>query len=116
MRGLGGHLHLGRSAEHHGGPALHLVGQDASVPGDDYLNGGEASRTETINGFYGRLLGQPHLVHAAAVQVPRRRMPNLVDTVANWAQTIWTQADWNRVKNASCSPQGNYVRCSTESF
>ncbi len=83
-------------------------------PVSEWLNGG-ASRTETLNGFYDGTLGNriwymlPHFKYHGV-------NPALVDTIADWAQTVWTQADWSQVKRATCAPYLDYVRCSSEKF
>jgi hypothetical protein len=78
-------------------------------------NGNGASTTETINAHYDGSLGNklwymlPHFKHHGVD-------PALVDAIADWAQTIWTQADWSRVKNATCLPYQHYYRCTSEVF
>ncbi|WP_395843562.1 hypothetical protein [Archangium violaceum] len=82
---------------------------------EDWWNGGGASTTETINGFYDGTLG-----NRLWFMLPQFKYhgvnPTLVDEIATWAQTIWTQADWNIVKKATCAPAGTFVRCSSEKF
>ncbi len=82
-------------------------------PISDWLNGGGASRTEAITGQVDGSLGNriwymlPHFKYHGV-------SPTLVDQIADWAQTIWTQADWSRVKNANCWPYLTYVLCSSD--
>lgn len=79
----------------------------------DWRNGGGATTTEVINGFYDGTLGNrlyfmlPQFKHYGV-------NPTLVNTIADWAQTVWPQGDWSAVKTATCVPLGVAVRCSSE--
>ncbi|HEX8435810.1 hypothetical protein, partial [Archangium sp.] len=81
----------------------------------DWLNGGGASTTEAITGQIDGSLGNriwymlPHFKYHGV-------NPALVDAIADWAQTIWTQVDWSRVKKANCWPYQHYVLCSSEAL
>ncbi|HSP78004.1 MAG TPA: hypothetical protein VLQ93_05720, partial [Myxococcaceae bacterium] len=80
---------------------------------EDWLNGGGADQTEVINGWYDGSLGNriwfmlPQFKHHGVD-------PKLVDTIADWAQKVWPQADWSEVKRATCKPQLHYFICSSE--
>ncbi|QRK05660.1 hypothetical protein JQX13_36750 [Archangium violaceum] len=82
---------------------------------EEWLNGGGASTTETLNGFYDSTLG--NRIWFLLPQFKYHGVdPALINTIADWAQTIWTQANWTLVKNATCAPKQTYVRCSTETY
>jgi hypothetical protein len=84
-------------------------------PVSDWLNGGGASRTEAITGHVDGSLGNriwymlPHFKYHGV-------NPTLINEIADWAQTIWTQVDWSKVKNANCWPYQHYVLCSSEAL
>ncbi|WP_146210134.1 hypothetical protein [Vitiosangium sp. GDMCC 1.1324] len=84
-------------------------------PAADWWNGGGASTTELINGFYDSTLG-----NRLWYLLPQFKYlgvnPTLVNTIADWAQTIWPQANWSLVKNATCAPYSTHLRCSSETF
>jgi hypothetical protein len=40
----------------------------------------------------------------------------LINTIADWAKTVWPQGNWAAVKTATCAPKNSYVRCSTETY
>jgi hypothetical protein len=81
----------------------------------DWQNNGGASTTEALNGWYDGSLGNriwymlPHFKHHGVD-------PRLVDTIADWAQTVWPQANWAEVKRATCRPHLHYFICSSEKF
>jgi hypothetical protein len=79
----------------------------------DWMGTGGASTTETINGAFDGSLGNriwymlPHFKYHGV-------NPMLVNAIADWAQTVWPQANWSEVKNATCWPYLTYTRCSSE--
>ncbi len=77
--------------------------------------GGGATTTEVINGFYDSSLGNRiwYLLPQFKYQGVN---PTLINTIADWAKTVWPQADWNQVKNATCAPYQHYVRCTSEKY
>ncbi|QRO01469.1 hypothetical protein JRI60_21830 [Archangium violaceum] len=85
-------------------------------PASDWrTSGGGASTTEVINGFYDSSLGNriwyllPQFkYHGVNAQ--------LINEIADWAKTVWPQADWNQVKYATCAPYQYYVRCTSEKY
>ena len=40
--------------------------------------------------------------------------PTLVNQIADWAKTIWPNADWDATRTATCAPYVGELRCSTE--
>jgi hypothetical protein len=80
-----------------------------------WWNGGGASRTETINGFYDGSLG-----NKLWYLLPQFKYlgvnATLVNSVTDWAQTIWPQANWSQLKTATCTSTPPYVRCSTSPY
>ncbi|WP_143195735.1 hypothetical protein [Archangium sp. Cb G35] len=79
----------------------------------DWWNGGGATKTEVINGFYDGTLG-----NRIYFMLPRFKYhgvdPALVNTIADWARTVWPQGDWARVRNATCAPYGPYIQCTSD--
>ncbi|HYO54597.1 hypothetical protein [Archangium sp.] len=81
----------------------------------DWWNGGGATTTEAINGFYDGTLGNriyyllPQFKHYGV-------NPTLINTIADWAQTVWPQANWSKVKSATCETKGSAARCSSEKY
>jgi hypothetical protein len=79
----------------------------------DWMGSGGANTTEIITGHVDGSLGNrlwymlPHFKYHGV-------NPLLVNTIADWAQTLWPQAHWAEVKNATCWPYLHYVRCSSE--
>jgi len=79
----------------------------------DWMGSGGASTTESITGHVDGSLGNrlwymlPHFKYHGVNAL-------LVNTIADWAQTVWPQANWAEVKNATCWPYLHYVRCSSE--
>ncbi|PTL75116.1 hypothetical protein [Vitiosangium sp. GDMCC 1.1324] len=84
-------------------------------PAADWWNGGGASKTERINGFYDGSLG-----NRLWYMLPQFKSlgvnPTLVNTIADWAQTLWPQADWSVVKNTTCTSTRPYVHCASSAF
>lgn len=84
-------------------------------PASVWWNGGGASTTEVINGFYDSTLG-----NRLWYLLPQFKFmgvsATLVNTVADWAQGIWPQANWSQVKNATCSSTPPYVKCSSSPY
>ncbi|WNG40129.1 hypothetical protein F0U61_45435 [Archangium violaceum] len=68
---------------------------------------------EVITGKYEGSLGDklwymlPHFRHHGV-------NPKLVNQIADWAQSIWTQQDWDKVKTAGCWPHQHFYVCCTE--
>jgi hypothetical protein len=82
---------------------------------DDWRNGGGATTTEVINGAYDGTLG-----NRLYFLLPQFKYygvnPTLINTIADWAKTVWPQGNWAAVKNATCVSKGTYMRCSTETY
>jgi hypothetical protein len=38
----------------------------------------------------------------------------LINSIADWAKTMWPGAAWDNTKTATCAPNGSGVLCTTE--
>ena len=79
----------------------------------DWHNGGGATTNEVLNGFCDGTLGNriyfmlPRLEYHGAD-------PALVDEIAKWAQNVWPRVNWQKVKEATCTLNGPYVQCDSD--
>lgn len=84
-------------------------------PASVWWNGGGASTSEVINGWYDGSLGN-RLWYLLPQFKYMGVNATLVNTIADWAQGIWPQANWSQVKNATCNSTPPYVHCSSSPY
>jgi hypothetical protein len=79
----------------------------------DWHNGGGATTTEGISGFCDGTLS-----NRIYFMLPRLRYHGadsaLVDEIAKWAQNVWPQVNWQNIKKATCTLNGPYVQCDSD--
>jgi hypothetical protein len=79
-----------------------------------YYQGGWASSTDVPS----QLNYQITMGGQIWYMLPRLRYdgvdPNLLAQIATWAATIWPLGNWAATNTATCTPQGNDLRCSTD--